>query len=257
MGDTTLGMKCGPSSQEQGLAASQNSFSSLLSSDFQQQFASQNSVLNNINAAMNPIVAAGPNQQGFSSAELADLNTKAINNSGAANRNAAQAASSQLAGRGGGGSSGLESGVDKQIRGSIASQQAGNLANTENNIDTQNYETGRQNFFNAAAGQRALAGLYNPSSYAGDANQAESSAFGQADKISDEENQKSAAIEGGITSLAMDAATFGAGGLAGGGGMGGGFGGFLKAGANSLGAGFAPPASGSSSSSSGGWGQPG
>lgn len=235
-------MKCGPSNQEKSLAGQQASFSSLLSSNYQQQFANQSDILSSLNHAMSPIVSAGPNQQGFSGAELADLNTRAINNTGAAYRNAAQATGANLAGRSNlglpGGSSGLISGVDKQIRGAQASQAAGQLAGEQNEIGLKNYETGRENFFNAASGQRALAGLYNPTGYAGEATGANAQAFGQADKISNEENQKSASILGGITSLATDALTFGAGGLAGGAGMGGGFGGFLKAGANSLGADF-------------------
>ncbi len=202
---------CGPSTAVQNDAQQAQSFSNLLTSNYQQQFAQQSSILNALNASLSPIVAAGPNQQGFSAAELADLNTKAINATGAASRNAQQVAANAAAGQNN--TSGLTSGVQKQIQGAIASQQAGNLANQQSNIQLQNYETGRQNYFNAVSGERALAGEYNPTGYASLTNQAEQQAFNQNHTVEEENNQMSADIIGGITSLAGGAATFGLGGI--------------------------------------------
>jgi hypothetical protein len=203
---------CGPSTAVQNDAAQAQSFSNLMQANYQQQFGAQSAILSSLNAALSPIVSAGPNQQGFSPAELSALNSKAISNGGAAYKNAAMALGGQMAGHAS--SSGLESGVDKQLRAGLASSAAGGVANAENNINLQNYETGRQNFFNATSGQRALAGLYDPSSYGKLSAETQQQAFNQNHTVEQENNQMSAGIIGGITSLATGAATFGLGGLA-------------------------------------------
>lgn len=210
---------CGPSKQQEQIAGQQASFAGTLQSNYATQFGAQSAILSSLNNAMSPIVAAGPNQQGYSAQELSALNAHAINTAGGAYKNAAQAVSGQLAGRGG--DSGLTSGVDAQIKGSLASSAAGNASNALNTIATQNYDVGRQNFFNAASGQRALAGLYDPTGYAGQGTGASNAAFGDATKVQDEKNQEESEIAGGIASIGMDAATFGVGAAGGGGFVGG------------------------------------
>lgn len=187
----------------------------MLQTSFQQSFAEQQSVLKTLSGSLTPLVSAGPNQQGFSSPELANLNTTAIDASGAGARNAEQALNNSLAGRGGGGSSGLESGVDQQLDASLASTATGQLAQQQNQIQAANYSTGRQNYFNAVSGANALAGQYNPTGFANSANTANSNAFNEADTIQQQQAQEDSEIAGGIASVAMDAATFGAGGIAG------------------------------------------
>jgi hypothetical protein len=174
-------------------------------------------LIQSLNKSLSPLVATGPNQQGFSAPELASLNTAAINNSGAASRNATQAAQGALAGRGG--DSGLQSGVDQQIIGSIKSNSANQLAGAQNQIAQANYATGRANYFNGVSGLSGLAGLQSnkgDEAIGGNAN-----AFKDADTISNETNAEQAAIAGGIASIGMDAATFGVGAAGGGGFMGG------------------------------------
>jgi hypothetical protein len=191
---------CGPSTQEKNLAGQSASLSSQLAAEASQNFASQSGILASLNKSLSPIVAAGPNQQGFSAPELASLNTSAINNAGAASRNATQAAQGALAGRGG--DSGLQSGVDAQILGTIKSNSANQLAGAQDQIQQANYATGRQNFFNGVSGQQGLAGLYNPNAYAETATGANASAFKQADTISNEQNAEAATIAGGIAGVA-------------------------------------------------------
>lgn len=212
---------CGPSAGEKNIESQQDRFASTLQENYNQQFASQNDVLNGLNNALNPIVAAGPGQQGFSPQELAAQNTEAINSTGAAYKDAAQAVGGQLAGRGGGGSSGLESGIDQQIKGTLASKAAGNLSSQQLGITQNNYATGLQNFNNAVGGERALADLYNPTAYAQNADSANSTAFGEENQINTQENQEQADLFGSIAGVGLDALTFGAG-AAGGGGLTGG-----------------------------------
>jgi hypothetical protein len=203
---------CGPTAAEKSLQAQEQSFSTLLQSDYSQQFQNQQGVLAKLNESLTPTLEAGPNQMGYSPQELAALNTQAINTTGANYRNAAVAAGSALAGRGGGGSSGLESGVEQQIRAGIASGAAGTLSGEQLGITESNYATGRQNYDTALGGAQALAGEYNPLGYAGAGTSANTGAFGEAQTIQQQQAQKDQMIAGLITSGASDAL----GGLAGG-----------------------------------------
>jgi hypothetical protein len=206
---------CGPSGSETQINAQQESLASQLNADFSSRFQSQSDLLSKLSSSISPIIAAGPNQQGFNAAESAVLNTQAINASGAAARNAKQVAGNFSAGQNN--SSGLQSGVQQQIEGSIDSSAANQLATEQNQITQANYNQGRQNYF---AGLNALQGVtsqYDPTQFSSQAGQNYSTSFNQADKIQQEKNQEQADIAGGLASLAMDSATFGGGALGGGG----------------------------------------
>jgi len=218
----------------------------MLQSNYAQRFAGQNDILNKLNESLSPIVEAGPNQQGFSPQELASLTTTAVNNAAAANRNAQQAAGNFAAGQNN--TSGLQSGVQKQIRGSIASSAANQESNALNQITQANYNQGNQNFWRAQGGMSALSGQYNPAEFGSLSNNANEAAFGEADKIQQEKNAEQAAIAGGIANIGIDFAT---GGLASGAKFGGGLGGFLKGGLAGLGGNTSGGSGGSGSG--GGW----
>jgi hypothetical protein len=114
------------------------------------------------------------------------MNAAAINNAGAAARNAQMATGAVLAGRGGGGASGLTSGIEEQIRGSEASAAANQLAAAENQIVQNNYATGRENFWQSTAGEQNLARAYNPAEYGNLASSANQEAFKDASQIQKE-----------------------------------------------------------------------
>jgi hypothetical protein len=155
----------GPSKQQIGLAAREDTLASTMAANYNQQFGAQSEILKSLTGQLTPIANLGPNAQGYSPEELAAMNTQAINVSGAAVRNAQQATAGVLAGRGGGGTSGIVSGIEAQIKGSLASAGAQELAGAQNEITQRNYQTGRENFWAATHGEHALAGLYNPAEY--------------------------------------------------------------------------------------------
>jgi hypothetical protein len=192
-------------------SAQQQSLSHQLAADFGSRFASQTQLLSSLNSSLQPLLAAGPSQQGFSGQERAALNTSAINNAGAAARNARQAAGNFAAGQNN--SSGLQSGVQKQINASIDSSAANNLATNQNQIVQADYNAGRQNYQEAVAGLNALSGQYNPGQFSGQAQSGINDQFSMDKEINAENNAKQAAIAGGIASLAGDALTFGMGGF--------------------------------------------
>ena len=190
---------CGPSSAQESLAGQEQTFASILQSNFNARFADQTQTLQELNQSLSPIVAGGINQQGFSPQELAALNTQAINATGAANRNALQAAALTPAFRS---DTGLESGVAAPIRGGIAATEAGNLANQELGITEKNYDVGRQNYLGAVGALQALSNAYAPN--AGAVTGQLGQAFGSATEVQNMKNQEAASIVGGITGLASN-----------------------------------------------------
>ena len=172
----------------------------MLQGDFNQNFGEQQSILGHLTSILSPIAEAGPDQQGFSPAELAARNTNAIDTTGANYANAERATQGELAGRGVPGAP--QSGIDQQIESSIASAGAGQLSNEENQIVAENYATGRQNFNNAVSGLGGVASQYDPNAYAGSANTANKNAFGEADEIAQQEAQEDAEIGGAVAGVA-------------------------------------------------------
>ena len=188
---------CGPSGAQKNLASDQGAFFGQLMSSYQQNFGNQQAIFSSITNALSPIMQAGPNQMGFSAAENAALAGSAINASAAQNRNAQVIAASSA-----GGNTGVTTGGQKQLQAAIASGASQNLSSNLNQINLANAATGRQNFFGAESGLAGVAGLENPTGYAGAANNAGGLAFNEASHVQDMRNQAQADIGGAISGLA-------------------------------------------------------
>src|ERR1700681_3187483 len=93
---------CGPSNSMTAIAGQQQSLSSTLQADYNQQFANQSGVLQNLNNIFTPIAEAGPSQTGWSPQETAAINTQIGEGVGGNYAKASQALNNQLATRGGG-----------------------------------------------------------------------------------------------------------------------------------------------------------
>jgi len=206
---------CGPSSSEKQLEASEVSFDSTLQQDYSQTFAQNQEILSNLNSVLQPIVNAGPNQEGFSPAETAALSTQAIesNAQGVNQAEAAAQASEDAAGSGrsslpswvntaGAGTSLLPSGVNAQINAEIGSAAEANLSSEQLGITEQNYATGRANWQQALAGEEKVAAGESPVSYAGATTNANQAAFGEANAINQQSNQEFSDILGSIPGFA-------------------------------------------------------
>ena len=93
---------CGSNSQQQQISDAQQQMYQTLNSSYQTAFGQSQAITNALTAQFQPILAAGPGQQGFSAGESQTLNTSAAENI-AQNYAAAQKATAQvLAARGGG-----------------------------------------------------------------------------------------------------------------------------------------------------------
>jgi hypothetical protein len=221
------------------IAGQGQSFASLLQGNYAERFGAQSEILKNINQTLSPIMQAGPDTQGFGAQELAALKTAATEGVGRNYAKATAALNNQLAVRGGGAGD-VTSGAEGQLKEELASSAAQKQSDADLAITAGNYAQGRRNWQEATAGLSALAREYDPSAFSGQAIDANKNAFGEATQVQNMRNQKEAEIAGGIASLAMGAATFGMGGMAGLEGTGGeGFwgktGDFLKGGVDALG----------------------
>jgi hypothetical protein len=195
---------CGPSGAEKGLGAQESSLSNILAQDFGTRFAGQTETLNSLNNTLTGL-ESGHLLPGYSAETKAALNTEAIDTTGANYGNAARAINGQLAGRGG--DSGLESGVDQQIKAGIASNAAGQLSKEQLGISLADQNQAVTNTNTFLGGMNALAGQENPLGYGSEATNANKTAFSEANQINQENNQAQADIIGGVTALAGAAAT--------------------------------------------------
>jgi len=192
---------CGPSSQQESLAASEQSFSKLLSANYAQNFGAQSQILQNLTNQFTPIAEAGPSQMGFGPQELAALRTQAGEGTAAEYAKAQQALGTQLSVQGGGAEV-LPSGAAAQLRATTAQAAAAQSAQQLLGITEAGYATGRQLWSQATGGLQALSQEYNPLGYAGQTTSATGQAFGEASQIQQMKNQREAGIAGGIASLA-------------------------------------------------------
>ena len=190
---------CGPSEQQKELAASEQSFSKILSANYAQNFAAQSQILQNLTNQFTPIAEAGPDQQGFGAQELAALSTQAGEGVAADYAKAQQSLNTVLGSRGGGNEF-LPTGAEGQLRATLAQGAASQASQEQLAITRANYAQGRQNWAQATAGLNALAGEYNPNAIAGQATTATQGAFQDATKIQEMQNQAVAGIGGLVAS---------------------------------------------------------
>lgn len=172
-------------SQQHDLAG----FDKMLEGNYSTLFNEQADVLSQLSNSLKPIIAAGPNAHGMSGEELNARQAQAIATSGAAAAQAEQAARVFSAGRGGGGTSGVMSGIDQQIQAGIASQGAQAEASRLNQITSEDFALGRDNYWRAQGGMNAIAGQLSPNAAMSGSLSGGEAAFGEAKTMADQSNQ--------------------------------------------------------------------
>lgn len=172
----------GASSDQKALEKSQADFYNTLKAQQTAAFGQQQALFSAIRNIYDPIIAAGPNQYGFSDAEDKALRTQATEGT-AANYRAAEAATSQALAARGGGNTFLPSGAEADIHARVAGAAAGQESAENLGITQKGYEEGYQAFRDATATEMGVATGYNPLGYAGAATNAGSSAFNMATEI--------------------------------------------------------------------------
>jgi hypothetical protein len=185
----------GPSAQQTQESANSQSFANSLQSAWGTNFGAESSILGNLTNELTPIEEAGPNQEGFSAGEKANITSSAISNNATAYKNASAVVGEGRAGAGG--NTFAPSGADTAVQAGLASNASQALSTQENQIEQADYATGRQNWQTATEDLDQVAGLYNPNATAG----AATSAGGQAYSEANENNEQTQAWEGDVAGL--------------------------------------------------------
>ena len=192
---------CGASSQQTSVEASQQRFMNQMMSQASTVFGNASSVFNSLVNTFTPTIQAGPNQQGFSPAELSAMNSQAITGAGQAYKNAKAAVGNEEAAVGGGNVT-LPSGVNEATDTGLA-ENAANLTSTElNKITQENYATGRSNYENAVNGLAGSINVFNTASTAGNAaTSSGEAAANTANQIAQENNSWMSAAGGALGAI--------------------------------------------------------
>lgn len=179
---------CGPSAGTKAINAQIQSFSKQLTAQAGTIFGDASQVFNNIVGAMQGIVSGGPSQQGFSAAELSARNAAAVNAGAAEARNLKAAAASSVGAIGGGNvptSSGTTQAMVLDAQAKAASDTAGAL----NEIQSEDYARGNENFFKAAADEGQAPSVFSTANQAaGVADESNKTAFQSQQEMDNESN---------------------------------------------------------------------
>lgn len=143
---------CGPSSQMKQINQSIQAFGNKMTDEAGTIFGEANSVFNDIKNAMSSIVKGGPSQAGFSAAELSARNAAAVNAGATMARNLKGAAASAV-GAIGGGNVVTPAGSTQAMVQSADQAAAAATASELNKIQSEDFATGRENFFKASSAE--------------------------------------------------------------------------------------------------------
>lgn len=160
--DGPIELLCGATSGQKEIGAQQKSVFNQIVEKAGSLFRQGDQVFGDLINAYAPIVAAGPNQEGFDAQTMAALDSNVITQNGVAYRNASTAAKEAQAAVGGGNMA-LPSGASIGRNASIANAAAANTSNQLTDIRLKSKELGRQNFWAAAPILAGATKVYDPS----------------------------------------------------------------------------------------------
>jgi hypothetical protein len=196
----------GASQQETDIQAKQAAYYSVLTSQAQQEFGNSSKIFQDLTSTFEPILKAGPGQEGFTTGELNNLNSIAATTQGKSYATTEQAVNRQLAATGAGM---LPSGVATQIRTGLAGSAAQNLAGEQQQIKQQDYNVGHENWLTAAQALSGSTAVYNPATgAAGAANQGGSAAAQTAEDISAQNNSWESLVGGVLGGVSSAVGSF-------------------------------------------------
>jgi hypothetical protein len=184
---------CGATQGQNNALNQQTSLTQQMTQQGQQIFGNSSQVFNDLIGSLSPTVAAGPSQQGFSQAELSNLNSTAITQNGQSYQNEKAAVGNSMAAAGGG-TSALPSGSTEGADLSLAENAGNQTASELSQIKQADYAQGQQNYNTAVSGLESATGVFNPATSAGSA--ASSAAEGEANTANQIATQNNSWIQG-------------------------------------------------------------
>jgi hypothetical protein len=201
---------CGAGAGLTNVANAQSSAYTQMTQQAQQVFGNSSTVFNDLVSTFTPTVAAGPDQQGFSPAEVSALKSQAITQTGNSYNNAKYAVGEAQAANGGGNVADVNGGSKTATDLSVANSAAANTANELNTIDLNNYQQGNANYNTAVAGLENAPNVFNASTSAENAATGSGSAAANTqNQVAQQNNSWVQAVTGALGGIAGDVATGG------------------------------------------------
>jgi hypothetical protein len=158
---------CGPTSAQTSALNQQTSLQATLQQEAETTYGEDQGILSQLKATYEPIVAAGPNQEGYSPEELAALNTQSTEGTAQNYAEASRAVGESQAAQGGGNAPGITSGVNAQQNEQLAASAAQEQSKEQTGITTADYQQGYKEFQDATGALLGTSGQLNPLGYSG------------------------------------------------------------------------------------------
>lgn len=197
----------GPSATQTTLEAEEANFYATQIDAYHTAYSNFKDLQDRLNAQFAPIINKGPNQFGFSDAEVANLNSIATEGTARNYASAKRAVQDSIATEGGGTSNvNLTSGGSAELQEHLASDAASTESMTQQQIQQAGYAEGHREYSEAVAGEENLAAGWNPNSFSGSANNAAGTANSEANAITEEQNAMWGSIIGALGGVAGQAA---------------------------------------------------
>ena len=187
---------CGPTAAQSQLQTSQAAFYQQLQNNDETEFGEDQGILKQMQSVYAPILAKGPNQDGFSTAEETNLNTQATEGVGQNFANASKALKENQAASGG--DTFLPSGVNAQQQGALDMNAASEQSQEQQQIKQAGYTQGYSEFTQATSALENTAGQLNPNAGAEVANSAGTAEGTTANQIAQENESWMAPLTGAI-----------------------------------------------------------
>ena len=131
----------GPTAAQTQLQDEQAAFYRQAIQESSQTYGEDQQLLAQVQAIYDPILAKGPNQEGFSAEELANLNAQAVEGTATNYSSAAKAVNEKMAAEGGGDIA-IPSGGQLQLQQEVANSAASQESSQENQILEADYQQG-------------------------------------------------------------------------------------------------------------------
>ena len=191
---------CGATGAQTSIEQSQQQFYQQLTNEYSTVFGEDQSILGQLTSSLQPIIQAGPNQQGFGAAENTALNTEATEGTATNYAMAKQALQEDQAAQGG--DVPVGSGSNQEMDANLAAKAASTQSGLQTEITQANYDTGRQNYQNAVGDMEGVASEYNPAGFAGATTGAGSAAANTANTIAADSNSVWSSVLGALGGVA-------------------------------------------------------
>jgi hypothetical protein len=183
---------CGPSATQEQLQTEQADFYQTQVQAYNTAYANFSTLQNTLNQQFAPVLAAGPGQTGFTSAEDNALLSQAKTGTATNYQQAEEAANANI----------ITSGGAQQIQEELSSTAAATESAEDLGITQSNYALGRSNYEGAVQGEEELAAGWNPNSFAGSANNSGQVADTEANAITQEQDSVWGSVLGALGGVA-------------------------------------------------------